>query len=196
MSVVIHEVSHGFMAEYFGDHTARHAGRLTLNPLAHLDLFGSILLPALLIISKAGFLFGWAKPVPYNPANLSDRKWGTVWVAAAGVLSNFGLAIVFGIIMRIGAYVTLPVSIAADFYFVTSAIVIINLGLGIFNLVPIPPLDGSKILFSFLPSSMYGTLEVIEQYSFILLIVFIIYFSDVLYPILTTLFELITGFGL
>src|SRR3989339_1969455 len=86
MSIVIHEVSHGFMAERFGDDTARNAGRLTLNPLKHLDLFGSILLPAVLILSHAGFLFGWAKPVPYNSNNLSSRKWGTIAVAGAGVL--------------------------------------------------------------------------------------------------------------
>ena len=88
MSIVIHEVSHGFVAEYFGDKTARYAGRLTLNPLKHLDLFGSVLLPVLLVISNAPFLFGWAKPVPYNQDNLSNKKWGTISVAAAGVLAN------------------------------------------------------------------------------------------------------------
>src|SRR3989338_10312174 len=88
ISVVIHEVSHGFMAEYFGDKTARFAGRLTLNPLVHLDFFGSILLPALLVLSHSPFLFGWAKPVPYNPENLSNKKWGTIAVAAAGVLAK------------------------------------------------------------------------------------------------------------
>lgn len=196
MSVVIHEISHGFMAERFGDQTARHAGRLTLNPLAHLDLFGSILLPALLIISKAGFLFGWAKPVPYNPDNLSDRKWGTFWVAAAGVLANFGLAIIFGLLIRVAPYLALPAGVAADLYFIATAIVLINLGLGIFNLVPIPPLDGSKILFTFLPSSLYGVISFLETYSFIFLIIFIIYFSDVLFPILAGLFQLITGLPL
>ena len=87
MSVVIHEVSHGFVAEYFGDKTARFAGRLTLNPLKHLDLFGSVILPIFMYLSF-GFAFGWAKPVPYNPDNLRDRKWGTLWVAAAGIISN------------------------------------------------------------------------------------------------------------
>ena len=101
MSVVIHEVSHGFMAEYFGDKTARYAGRLTLNPLKHLDLFGSIILPVVLIISHSPFLFGWAKPVPYNPNNLSNRRWGTMAVACAGVLANFSIAVIFGIIIRL-----------------------------------------------------------------------------------------------
>lgn len=192
MSIVIHEVSHGFMAEYFGDDTARNAGRLTLNPLKHLDMFGSIILPAILILSKAGFVFGWAKPVPYNPNNLSDRKWGTIAVSAAGVLSNFFIAIVFGLIIRFTANLGLP----ADFYFITSAIVIVNLALGIFNLVPIPPLDGSKILFSFLPESAFSFILAYEQYSLILLLVFIVFFSDYLFPILSLLFYLLTGLHL
>src|SRR3989344_6121618 len=88
MSVVIHEFSHGYVAEYFGDKTARYAGRLTLNPLVHLDIFGSIILPTLLVLTHAPFLFGWAKPVPYNPDNLSNKKWGTIAVASAGILAN------------------------------------------------------------------------------------------------------------
>lgn len=192
MSVVIHEISHGFMAEYFGDKTARHAGRLTLNPIKHLDLFGSILLPAFLVISNAGFLFGWAKPVPYNPYNLSDRKWGTIAVASAGVLANFFIAILFGFILRFATSFGVP----PEFYFIVSAIVVVNLGLAIFNLVPIPPLDGSKIFLSFLPRSMDRTIEIFEQYSIIILIVFVVYFSKYLYPILSFLFNLLTGLRL
>lgn len=194
MSVVIHEVSHGFVAEYFGDQTARYAGRLTLNPLRHLDLFGSILLPLLLVLSNAPFLFGWAKPVPYNPDNLSNKKWGTIAVAAAGVLANFSIAIIFGIIIRFSSSFHLPSAFPADFYFITSTIVIVNLALGLFNLIPIPPLDGSKILFSFLPYSYSSSLIFkFEQYSLILLIIFIIFFANYLYPILTYLFHLFTG---
>ena len=189
MSVVIHEVSHGFVAEYFGDNTARNAGRLTLNPIPHLDLFGSIFLPAILILSHAGFLFGWAKPVPYNPNNLSNRKWGTIAVAAAGILANFFIAIVFGIIIRISFHFVLPES----FYFITSAIVIVNLALAIFNLVPIPPLDGSKIVFSFLPESAFSFILTYERYSLIILLVFIVFFSEYLFPVLSVLFHLITG---
>ena len=189
MSVVIHEVSHGFMAEYFGDQTARFAGRLTLNPLKHLDLFGSIFLPVVLIISHSPFLFGWAKPVPYNPDNLSNRKWGTVAVAAAGVLSNFFVAIIFGLIIRF----TINLSLPSGFYFITSIIVIINLALGIFNLVPIPPLDGSKILFAFLPERASSFINAYEQYSIILILVFIVFFSDYLAPLLSFLFHLLTG---
>jgi len=190
MSVVIHEVSHGFMAEYFGDDTARNAGRLTLNPLKHLDLFGSILLPAVLVLTQSSFLFGWAKPVPYNPNNLRNRKWGTISVAAAGVLANLFIATLFGIIIRLTSGMTLQ----PNFYFITSAIVIVNLALAIFNLVPIPPLDGSKILFSFLPESAFSFILAYEQYSLILLLIFIVFFSDYLYPVLAFLFNLITGF--
>jgi Zn-dependent protease len=192
MSIVIHEVSHGFMAEYFGDNTARNAGRLTLNPIKHLDLFGSILLPAVLVFTHSPFLFGWAKPVPYNPNNLRNRKWGTMAVASAGILANFLIAIIFGIIIRLTSGTTL----SPGFYFITSAVVIANLALAIFNLVPIPPLDGSKILFSFLPESAFSFIMAYEQYSLILLLVFIIFFSNFLFPILSFLFHLITGLAL
>lgn len=191
MSVVIHEVSHGFMALRYGDKTALFAGRLTLNPLKHLDPFGSVILPALLYITS-GFAFGWARPVPYNQDNLSDRKWGTFFVASAGVMANFFIAIIFGLILRFAPLVGAP----AEIYFILSTIVIINLALGIFNLVPIPPLDGSKILFSLLPWRYHSYLETLEQYSLLLLIVFIFFFSDILYPVLAFLFNLLTGFSL
>lgn len=192
MSIVIHEVSHGFMAEYFGDDTARDAGRLTLNPIKHIDLFGSILLPAVLVLSHSPFLFGWAKPVPYNPNNLQDRKWGTIWVAAAGVLANFFIATIFGLIIRL----TLASNFSAGFYSIISIIVIVNLALGIFNLVPIPPLDGSKILFSFLPESFAPLILSFERYALLVLLVFIVFFSDALYPMLQFSFHLITGLAI
>jgi len=189
MSIVIHEVSHGFVAEYFGDNTARNAGRLTLNPLKHIDLFGSIFLPVILVLSHSPFLFGWAKPVPYNPNNLRNRKWGTIAVASAGVLANFSIAIIFGIIIRLTSNSALP----DNFYFITSIIVVINLALGIFNLVPIPPLDGSKILFSFLPESAFSFILAYEQYALILLLVFIVFLSPYLTPLLAYLFHFLTG---
>lgn len=190
MSIVIHEISHGFMAERFGDKTARYAGRLTLNPIRHLDLFGSILLPVILVLSHSPFLFGWAKPVPYNPDNLSNKKWGTIAVASAGVIANFSIAIIFGIFMRLVS------GLDAGFYFITSIIVLINLALGIFNLIPIPPLDGSKILFSLLPFSFFRIVAFLEQYSLVLLLLFIVFFSDSLYPILAYLFHLVTGLAI
>ena len=192
MSVVIHEVSHGFMAEYFGDKTARFAGRLTLNPIKHLDMFGSILLPALLVLTNSPFLIGWAKPVPYNPNNLTNKKWGEVAVASAGVLANFAIAIFFGLILRFSQGMDVPVG----FDFIITSIVLVNLGLGIFNLVPIPPLDGSKILFNLLPASFYEVISFAEKYSFVLIIVFVVFFSNYLFPILKFLFNIITGLNL
>ncbi len=196
MSIVIHEVSHGFIAEAFGDRTARDAGRLTLNPLAHLDFFGSVILPVVLVLSHSPFLFGWAKPVPYNPNNLSNQKWGTVAVAGAGVLANFLIAIVFGFIIRLAPNIFSNFVFSAGFYFITSIIVMVNLALALFNLIPIPPLDGSKILFSFLPESAFSFILAYEQYSLVLLLIFIVFFSDYLYPILAFLFHLITGLAL
>jgi Zn-dependent protease len=195
MSVVIHEVSHGFMAEYYGDNTARRAGRLTLNPIKHLDLFGSIILPALLYFT-AGFTFGWAKPVPYNPNNLRDRKWGTIAVASAGILANLFIAILFGLVIRFAPSFGFPAFdpfAVLPFYKITMNIVIINIALALFNLVPIPPLDGSKILFSLLPRSAHSVIQFLEQYSLIILVVFIFFLSDFLYPLLTLLFHLFTG---
>jgi len=193
MSVVIHEISHGFMAEYFGDPTARFAGRLTLNPLKHLDPFGSVILPAFLVLSGSSILFGWAKPVPYNPDNLTDKKWGTVAVASAGVLANLLIAITFGIIMRFIPSFNLNATISEDLYFITTIIVVTNLALAVFNLIPIPPLDGSKILFSLLPVSFSNAIIFIEQYALVLLLIFIVFFSEFLFPIIAFLFYLITG---
>lgn len=191
MSVVIHEISHGFVAEYFGDKTARNAGRLTLNPLNHLDLFGSIILPALLYFSS-GFVFGWARPVPYNPENLNNKRWGTLAVAVAGVLANLFIALFFGLIIRFSYLFQLP----NGFYFITSSIVEINLALMVFNLVPIPPLDGSKVLFSLLPRSFWPFLAKLEQYSLVFLLIFIVFFVNYLYPVMALLYHLITGIPL
>ncbi len=191
-SIVIHEVSHGFMAEYFGDNTARNAGRLTLNPIKHIDPIGSIIVPAILVLSHAPFFFGWAKPVPFNPNNLRDIKWGTFWVAAAGIISNIFIAIIFGIIIRFSVSFSLP----EGFYFITSTVVLMNLALALFNLIPIPPLDGSKILFSLLPNSFYPLITFLERYALFLLLIFILFFVDLLYPILIFLHRIITGFSL
>jgi Zn-dependent protease len=189
MSVVIHEVSHGFIALRFGDKTALYANRLTLNPLRHLDIFGSIILPAFLVLTHSPFLFGWAKPVPYNPNNLTDRKWGTIAVASAGILANLFLAILFGLILRF----SINSAVSVGFVSIISEIVLINLGLAIFNIIPIPPLDGSKILFSLLPSSLYSIISFLEQYSLVLIVIFIVFFADSLYPVLAFLFHVITG---
>ena len=145
-SIIIHEVSHGFMAAMLGDPTARLQGRLTLNPIPHIDLLGSIIVPGILVLTHAGFLFGWAKPVPYNPYNLRNQKWGEALVAAAGPGINLVLAIAFGLVVRFGMGVFSP-------FFISFAalVVYINIMLAFFNLLPIPPLDGSKLLRTLLP---------------------------------------------
>ena len=197
MSIVIHEVSHGFMAERFGDNTARNAGRLTLNPIKHLDLFGSILLPTILILSKTGFIFGWAKPVPYNPYNLRHQRWGETLVAIAGVATNILLAIIFGLIVRFSATIgldTTAISLAATIAF-------INLFLGLFNLIPFPPLDGFTALRSALPWHLSSGLNRLEHkvrtagvMSLILfLIVFSYVFATPFFNLVVWLFKLITG---
>lgn len=190
MSVVIHEVSHGFMAEYFGDKTARFAGRLTLNPLKHLDLFGSIILPTLLTITNAGFVVGWAKPVPYNPDNLRNRKWGTISVALAGILANLSIAIVFGIIIRLAVHFSF---ISASLYFICGLIVFMNLLLAVFNLMPFPPLDGSKILFSLLPARFSHLEFAFERYSIFIFLLFIFFIWSHIFPVIVFLYSLITG---
>ena len=146
-SIILHEVAHGYVAEKLGDPTARYAGRLTLNPLPHIDILGSIIMPLMSLIAPGSFLFGWAKPVPYNPYNLTrSPKWGEALVAGAGPLTNFLLALVFVLIARLS-----PDPTVASISFMG---VVANIWLGILNLVPIPPLDGSKVFDMLLPLSL------------------------------------------
>lgn len=189
-SIVIHEVSHGAMAYWLGDPTAKYAGRLTLNPIPHIDPIGSIMLPLLMYFSNAGFILGWAKPVPYNPYNLRDQKYGPALVGVAGPASNLLLAIGFGILIRIFSAYNFGSIELLNFF---AIIVQINILLAIFNLVPIPPLDGSKILFYLLPDSAYKFKAFLEQNGFILLLLFVFFFTDLLIPVITWLFRLIVG---
>jgi len=194
LSVMLHEVSHGQMAFLLGDPTAKHAGRLTLNPLKHLDPFGSILLPVITFFT-GGFIFGWAKPVPYNPYNLKNQKWGPALVGAAGPLSNIAIAAIFGMFIRLSAF-------APNFAFlgateqISAMIVFINLLLAIFNLVPIPPLDGSKVLFAFLPYKWRNVEFFLERYGFFILLIFIFFFFNLLLPIIYFLFRITTGMAI
>lgn len=194
MSVVIHEFAHGYSAYLLGDNTARLSGRLTLNPLKHLDLFGSIVLPLLLILSKAGFVIGWARPVPYNPNNLRNGKYGNMIVAGAGILANLFLAILFGLAVRFAPSLGFGVYNELEpFYRITTVIVLTNLVLALFNLIPIPPLDGSKVLFSLLPAQTRHIENFMEKWGIFLLLLFIFFIWDKLSPLIYIAFSLITG---
>ncbi len=165
-SIIIHEISHGTIAYYMGDPTAKMAGRLTLNPLKHLDPIGSVLLPLFLLILGLPVI-GWAKPVPINPAYFRDKRWGELKVSLAGPLSNVVLALIFGLMAKF-------IPLSSGFMTIAAIIVFYNFALAIFNLIPIPPLDGSHILFSVLPDTFDSFKSFLVQYGFIILI-FIIF---------------------
>lgn len=148
LSIVIHEVAHGYAAERLGDPTARLEGRLTLNPLKHIDPLGSIIIPGILLLSNAQILFGWAKPVPYNPYNLRPGRFSEAFVAGAGPVVNLAIAILFSLFIRFGLEMGAP----SEFIKLASTVVYINILLAFFNLVPMPPLDGAKVLRSLFPS--------------------------------------------
>jgi Zn-dependent protease len=191
-SVIIHELAHGYVANSLGDPTAKYQGRLTLNPLPHLDMFGSVLLPLLLFIAQSPVLVGWAKPVPVNPYNFTDQKWGALKVSLAGPATNLALAVVFGLLMRflpVAFFITMP-----GMLIIFSFIVHINIMLAIFNLVPIPPLDGHWILFKFIPYQFENVKVFLNQYGMFLL-VFLIFFGGLqwLGAIAEYIFHIITG---
>lgn len=187
-SVIIHEVMHGLVALKFGDHTAEHAGRLTLNPIPHIDLVGTILLPALILLpailtgTPPGALLAWAKPVPVNPLNFTNLRKGELFVSAAGVLANFALAIIFALLFHI--LNALPYIFPAFLGSLLLFGIKINLFLGVFNLVPIPPLDGSKVLMSQLPFRLAKEYQKLERYGFLILLFIIFIFPAPLFLLL------------
>ncbi len=201
-SVIIHEVAHGYAALALGDPTAKLQGRLTLNPIAHIDPMGSIVVPALLALSHTGFMFGWAKPVPYNPYNLTGGRFhisqplSEAIVAAAGVTTNLLLAVLFAVLARV-----LLASGLTEAGVLAALVVSVNLSLGLFNLIPLPPLDGYGILTNLLPgraSAMLRSFESrIRQGGALSLILVLALFSFFLAApfdaLLTYLFKLLVG---
>jgi Zn-dependent protease len=184
-SVIIHEIAHGYIALLNGDPTAKLYGRLTLNPLPHIDPVGTILVPALLFLSHSGILFGWAKPVPVNPMNFRNFRTGEFSVSAAGPLSNFFLAIVF-------AQLSHWAGNNQGFFLLCYAGVYINLILMLFNLIPIPPLDGSKVIMPLLPRAMQQLYAQLEPVGFILILLLL--YSGIWSMLIMPIFQLLFHF--
>jgi Zn-dependent protease len=184
-SVIIHEVAHGYVALRNGDPTAKIMGRLTLNPVPHIDPVGSILLPGLLLLSHSGILFGWARPVPVNPLNYRDYRWGEISVSAAGPLSNLALATLFAFLLRseLGG---------VGLETLASYGVSINIFLALFNLIPIPPLDGSHILAMVLPPNLLRLYRHLDQVGFVLIL--ILFYTGVMGALLMPLYRAIATF--
>ena len=188
-SVVIHEVSHGLMALRLGDETAKLAGRLTLNPIKHLDWLGSFFVPLTLMVVGSPFLLGWAKPVPYNPMFLhKDYRFGPLKVALAGPASNIIIALIASIAVRAGELFLDPVTLG-----LLGFIVFLNIFLAVFNLMPIPPLDGSKILTTFLPPHYANALERIGLVGIILVFAFLFIFLGPIQTLSSTVFYALVG---
>ncbi len=224
-SVIIHEVAHGVVALWLGDLTAKYADRLNLNPAKHVDPFGSILLPGLLFLTQSPFLIGWAKPVPYNPYNLRNQKWGPTWVALAGPASNFVMALVaatiasllpmsflmkkdilgrfYGVISGQGGFLerfelfatALSGSVSSIFFGLMLIVIFWNVVLGCFNLLPIPPLDGSKILYT-----LFGikeqTMLFLEQYGLFIMIFVVLFFQKPISIFIGTILQAFLGLAM
>ncbi|MDD5318230.1 MAG: site-2 protease family protein [Candidatus Pacebacteria bacterium] len=193
MSVVVHEVSHGLAALSLGDPTAKLQGRLTLNPIKHIDPVGSVIVPIICALLPGSIMFGWAKPVPYNPYNLRNQRWGEAIVALAGPFSNLIIALIGGTIIRLAFTGVFGLSLPlATLSFIT-LIVVTNIVLAVFNLMPIPPLDGSKILFSLVPDRSGAFRRFLEKYSLPLILLYIFFLWRLVAIVVPVIFSLFTG---
>lgn len=191
ISAIFHEYAHGWVAFRLGDPTAKMAGRLSFNPLVHMDLLGTVILPLFLLFTSGAFI-GWAKPVPYNPFLLKDRRFGSLKVGIAGPLANLVLALVFGLFLRIllnSSIISGVFSLFSTLPFLVGLFVYINIFLALFNLIPIPPLDGSKIVMDLLPSSRFFIMQTSFIGIFLALILAIFFLS----PLAQYIFYLFSG---
>jgi Zn-dependent protease len=180
LAITLHEAAHGWTASKFGDHTARMMGRVTLNPVKHIDPVGTIIVPLALLIMSTGFIFGWAKPVPINFNALRSPKSGMIWVALAGPGANLIMAIGWLFVAILSVNINMPVILK-----MAGAGIFINLLLAVFNLLPIPPLDGSRVISALLPNPLAYKYNQLERYGFVILIglMFIGGFSYIVWPI-------------
>jgi len=184
-SVVIHEVAHGYVAFRLGDPTAHMLGRLTLNPIRHIDIVGSIIVPLVLIVMKAGIVFGWAKPVPFNPNNLKNPLRDGALIAVFGPISNIMIALVFGLLFRLFGVFGGDLAFSGYLSILLAIVVQVNISLALFNLLPIPPLDGSKLLYAVMGDERMELINKLEAYGFFILI--LVLMSGVLsfiYPVI------------
>jgi Zn-dependent protease len=197
-AITLHEAAHGYVAKHFGDMTAYMEGRVSLNPLRHIDPFGTVALPLILLgltkLVGGGIIFGWAKPVPVNFANLRHPKRDMLWVAAAGPLSNFVMALIWALLVKIGLslpenYFALPLALMG------AAGVFFNIVIMVLNLVPLPPLDGGRILVSLLPQRMAWRVARIEPYGFMILILLLLtgVLGTMLWPAIGALMALVAA---
>lgn len=189
-SVIIHEMAHGYVAWLNGDPTARLTGRITLNPIPHIDPIGTIFLPLLLIVTGAGFIIGWARPVPVNPLNFRDYRLGEITTSAAGPVSNLLLAVLFAFLLQFLLQINPggPGGLVLMAYYGCT----INIILAVFNLIPIPPLDGSHLLAAFLPQPLARYYSYLEPVGFVLIIILL--FTGILGMLIIPLYRLIAAF--
>jgi len=196
LAIILHEVSHGWVADRLGDSTARYSGRITLNPVAHIDLFGTIILPLVFLLTPGRFIFGYAKPVPINPYNLRNPRRDMIWISLAGILTNLALAAVSAMLFRIMASPP-PGSwglIVTPLLKMLWVSVLINSILAVFNAIPIPPLDGSRVLAHLLPPEQSAVFAKLEPYGFlIILFLFFTGMIDFIWPIIRFFMVLFLG---
>jgi len=192
-SIILHEVAHGYAAYRLGDPTAAYSNRLTLNPIAHIDLFGSILLPLILVLTHSPVLLGWAKPVPINPYNFRNYKRGVMITAAAGPVTNFSLALIGGILFHVVALFATPLAMVACKFLIYFCLT--NVTLAVFNLIPVPPLDGSRVLYGLLPGRWAEEYLSVERYGMFILfgLLWLGVLDWVLYPISRFIMSLLLG---
>lgn len=192
-AITVHEAAHGYVAKYFGDTTAESLGRITLNPLKHIDPIGTIALPIVLLAVGSPFMFGWAKPVPVDYSRLQNPKHNMRWVAAAGPLSNLLMAVLWAVAYKLS--MSLPATLGVPLGLMGQAGILINIVLMVLNLLPLPPLDGGRIAVSLLPNQMAYKFAQLERYGFVILLVLLFtgILSTIMLPIIQLLLRVFGG---